>query len=190
MLAGHASEMALVFTRTKHGADRLARKVENAGFEVAAIHGNRSQGQRERAIKAFREGRIKVLVATDVAARGIDIPGVRHVYNYDMPNVPENFVHRIGRTARAGRDGRAVAFCAPDEMSYLKAIQKVMKLTIPVEGGSPWEGSEEAPKPRRQQRGRGKPPQGNRSRGPKPGGKSGPKPGPKSRRPRRSRRAA
>ena len=190
MLSGHASEMALVFTRTKHGADRLARKVEGAGFEVAAIHGNRSQGQRERAIKAFREGRIKVLVATDVAARGIDIPGVRHVYNYDMPNVPENFVHRIGRTARAGRDGRAVAFCAPDEMSQLKAIQKVMKLTIPVVGGSPWDETEDAPKPRRRPRGRGKPQHSNRSRGAKPGGKSGPKPGPKPRRPRRSRRAA
>ncbi|TDL86275.1 DEAD/DEAH box helicase, partial [Meridianimarinicoccus aquatilis] len=122
LMGKHKQERALVFVRTKHGADRLARQLERNGFDVAAIHGNRSQGQRERAIVSFREGRIKVLVATDVAARGIDIPDVRHVYNYDLPNVPDNYVHRIGRTARAGADGAAVAFCAPDEMGELRDI--------------------------------------------------------------------
>ncbi|PWR01699.1 DEAD/DEAH box helicase [Meridianimarinicoccus roseus] len=138
LMGKHMQDRALVFVRTKHGADRLARQLERSGFDVAAIHGNRSQGQRERAIVAFREGRIKVLVATDVAARGIDIPDVRHVYNYDLPNVPDNYVHRIGRTARAGADGAAIAFCAPDEMGELRDIQKTMKADIPVAGGTPW----------------------------------------------------
>lgn len=139
LLGKHREEMALVFSRTKHGADRLSRSLERAGFDAVAIHGNRSQGQRERAINAFRSGQIKVLVATDVAARGIDIPGVRHVYNYDLPNVAENYIHRIGRTARAGADGAAIAFCAPDEMGELRDIQKTMKITIPVAGGTPWQ---------------------------------------------------
>ena len=107
-----------------------------------AIHGNKSQGQRERTLQAFRNGELKVLVATDVAARGIDIPDVRHVYNYDLPNVPENYVHRIGRTARAGKAGRAVAFCAPAEFGELKAIEKVMKADIPVIGGNAPSGAE------------------------------------------------
>ena len=101
---------------------------------MAAIHGNKSQGQRERALDAFRKGQTRVLVATDVAARGLDIPEVAHVYNYDLPNVPENYVHRIGRTARAGRDGRAVALCAPAEVGELRAIEKAMKAAIPVIG--------------------------------------------------------
>ncbi|SDI70967.1 DEAD/DEAH box helicase [Aliiruegeria lutimaris] len=141
-LDAHRAEMALVFTRTKHGANRLAGALEKAGYAVGAIHGNKSQGQRDRAIKAFKSGELKVLVATDVAARGLDIPGVRHVYNYDLPNVPDNYVHRIGRTARAGRDGRAVTYCAPAEMSELKAIQKTMGREIPVEGGTRWSGSQ------------------------------------------------
>jgi len=138
-LSKHKGELALVFGRTKHGSDKLARKLEQAGFSVAAIHGNKSQGQRERALKAFRDGQVKVLVATDVAARGLDIPDVKHVYNYELPNVPDNYVHRIGRTARAGRDGAAIAFCAPDEMDELKDIQKVLGTTIPVASGRPWE---------------------------------------------------
>jgi ATP-dependent RNA helicase RhlE len=138
-LSKHKGELALVFGRTKHGSDKLARKLEQAGFSVAAIHGNKSQGQRERALKAFRDGQVKVLVATDVAARGLDIPDVKHVYNYELPNVPDNYVHRIGRTARAGRDGAAIAFCAPDEMGELKDIQKVLGTTIPVASGRPWE---------------------------------------------------
>jgi len=139
LLGKHKGELALVFGRTKHGSDKLARKLEQAGFSVAAIHGNKSQGQRERALKAFRDGQVKVLVATDVAARGLDIPDVKHVYNYELPNVPDNYVHRIGRTARAGKDGAAIAFCAPDEMGELKDIQKVLGTTIPVASGRPWE---------------------------------------------------
>jgi len=139
LMGAHKDERALVFGRTKHGSDKLARKLDSAGFKVAAIHGNKSQGQRERALKAFRDGEVKVLVATDVAARGLDIPDVKHVYNFDLPNVPENYVHRIGRTARAGKDGAAIAFCAPDEMGELKDIQKVMGLTMPVASGRAWE---------------------------------------------------
>ncbi|MGI3211442.1 DEAD/DEAH box helicase [Roseovarius tibetensis] len=138
-LGAHKGELALVFGRTKHGSDKLARKLEGAGFAVAAIHGNKSQGQRERALQAFRDGRVKVLVATDVAARGLDIPDVKHVYNFELPNVADNYVHRIGRTARAGRDGAAIAFCAPEEMGELKDIQKVLGMTIPVASGRPWE---------------------------------------------------
>ena len=137
-LDAHRNELALVFTRTKHGAERLLKELLHAGFAADSIHGNKSQGQRQRAINAFKSGERRVLVATDVAARGLDIPNVRHVYNFDLPNVPDNYIHRIGRTARAGRDGRAVAYCAPDEMSELKAIQKTMGRDIPVESGEPW----------------------------------------------------
>jgi ATP-dependent RNA helicase RhlE len=118
------TERVLIFTRTKHGADRVVKKLSRAGIAANAIHGNKSQGQRQRALDEFRSGRTGVLVATDVAARGIDIPGVSHVINYELPNVPEQYVHRIGRTARAGRDGVAIAFCAEDERAYLKDIQR------------------------------------------------------------------
>ncbi|MDO1582223.1 DEAD/DEAH box helicase [Rhizobium oryzicola] len=126
---------AIVFLRTKHGAEKLSKHLEHLGFEVASIHGNKSQGQRERALKAFRDGDIRVLVATDVAARGIDIPGVTHVFNYDLPEVPDAYVHRIGRTARAGRDGVAIAFCAPDETRLLRDIEKLMNIDITVASG-------------------------------------------------------
>ncbi|WP_235891507.1 DEAD/DEAH box helicase [Thalassobius litoralis] len=139
LLDTHRDELAVVFGRTKHGMERLSRMLEKAGYAAVAVHGNKSQGQRERAISAFKSGEAKILVATDVAARGLDIPDVKHVYNYELPNVPENYVHRIGRTARAGKDGKAVALCAPDEMDLLKDIQKAMKLTIPVASGRPWE---------------------------------------------------
>ncbi|MEM9140273.1 MAG: DEAD/DEAH box helicase, partial [Pseudomonadota bacterium] len=119
LLGEHRHERALVFARTKHGAERLMKNLAKAGFEAASIHGNKSQGQRDRAIDGFRKGHIKVLVATDVAARGIDVKDVKHVYNFDLPNVPENYVHRIGRTARAGADGKAIAFCAEAEMGEL-----------------------------------------------------------------------
>ena len=142
LLDAHREELALVFTRTKHGAERLMKALDRAGYAAGSVHGNKSQGQRERALKAFRSGELKVLVATDVAARGLDIPDVRHVYNYDLPNVPDNYVHRIGRTARAGKDGAAVAFCAPQEVSELRAIQKTIKREIPVASGRPWEGAE------------------------------------------------
>ncbi|MFC7703133.1 DEAD/DEAH box helicase [Plastorhodobacter daqingensis] len=134
-LSEHADELALVFSRTKHGAEKLMKLLDHWGFAAGSIHGNKSQGQRERTLQAFRNGDIKVLVATDVAARGIDIPGVRHVYNFDLPNVPENYVHRIGRTARAGAEGRAVAFCSPAEVGELRAIEKLMKIALPVVGG-------------------------------------------------------
>lgn len=152
----HRDELALVFARTKHGAERLKKAIEKAGFAVDSIHGNKSQGQRARALEAFREGTTRVLVATDVAARGIDIPDVRHVYNYDLPNVADNYVHRIGRTARAGRDGRAIAFCGPMEMSELRAIEKTMGRKIAVHGGERWEhkqgGSTNKPKPNNRRR--------------------------------------
>lgn len=170
LLDEHRDEAAIVFVRTKHGADRLMRSLLKAGYAADAVHGNKSQGQRERAIKAFRAEETRVLVATDVAARGLDIPIVRHVYNFDLPNVPDNYVHRIGRTARAGMDGAAVAFCAPDEVDELKAIQKTMKFTIPVASGRPWEGAEIQPKKsgggRRRGGGGGRP----GSRGPGGGG--------------------
>jgi ATP-dependent RNA helicase RhlE len=117
-------ERILIFTRTKHGADRVVKKLAHAGIESNAIHGNKSQPQRQRALDEFRKARVPILIATDVAARGIDIPGVSHVINYELPNVPEQYVHRIGRTARAGRDGIAIAFCAEDERAYLKDIRK------------------------------------------------------------------
>jgi len=113
VLSSDSVDRALVFTRTKHGADRVVRQLGLAGMRAEAIHGNKSQPQRERALAAFRAGAIRILVATDIAARGLDIPGVSHVINYELPNVPEQYVHRIGRTARAGREGQAIAFCRP-----------------------------------------------------------------------------
>ncbi len=121
----------LIFTRTKHGADKVAAYLEAGGVEAAAIHGNKSQGQRERALAAFKDGRVRALVATDIAARGIDVDGVTHVVNFDLPYVPEAYVHRIGRTARAGASGVAVAFVADDERNLLKAIEKVTRQRIP-----------------------------------------------------------
>lgn len=159
LLDQHRDDLALVFGRTKHGMEKLSKYLGTKGFAVAAIHGNKSQGQRDRAIKDFREGRTRVLVATDVAARGLDIPGVRYVYNYELPNVAENYVHRIGRTARAGADGMAVALCAPDEMGELRDIEKAMKATIPVASGRAWEpvpGQKPAPKGRGGGRGPGR----------------------------------
>ena len=138
LMGGHRAESALVFARTKHGAERLLAHLQGAGFSATSIHGNKSQGQRDRAIAAFKSGSVRVLVATDVAARGIDIPDVRHVYNFDLPNVPENYIHRIGRTARAGRDGRAIAFCAVDEVAKLRAIEDLLGRGVAVAGGHPW----------------------------------------------------
>lgn len=135
MLKENPDGLSLVFCRTKHGAERLMRKMSQSGLEAASIHGNKSQNQRERAIKALREGSIRILVATDVAARGIDIPGVSHVYNFELPEVPEAYVHRIGRTARAGADGDAIALCAPAEIGLLRQIEKLTGLSIPVASG-------------------------------------------------------
>jgi ATP-dependent RNA helicase RhlE len=121
----------IVFTRTKRGADRVARSLEQVGVEAASIHGDKSQGQRERALAEFKAGKVRALVATDIAARGIDIDAVSHVVQFELPNVPEAYVHRIGRTARAGADGSAVAFCADDERNLLKDIEKVTRQRIP-----------------------------------------------------------
>ncbi len=126
-------ERALVFSRTKHGADKIVRLLEAAGIPANAIHGNKSQPQRERALAAFRSGEVKVLVATDIAARGIDIPGVSHVVNYDLPDVPEQYVHRIGRTARAGATGIAIAFCSPDERGNLRDIERLTRQKLAVD---------------------------------------------------------
>ena len=128
--AAKEMDRVLVFTRTKHGADRVVRKLGQAGIRANAIHGNKSQPQRERALGEFRDGKVRVLIATDIAARGIDISGVSHVINFELPNVAEQYVHRIGRTARAGKEGVAIAFCAPDERPYLKDIQKLTKVTL------------------------------------------------------------
>jgi ATP-dependent RNA helicase RhlE len=123
-------DRVLVFTRTKHGADRVVKKLAQEGVEANAIHGNKSQPQRERALSLFRSGKVPVLVATDIAARGIDIPGVSHVINYELPNVSEQYVHRIGRTARAGADGIALTLCSDDERAYLRDIQKLTGVTL------------------------------------------------------------
>jgi ATP-dependent RNA helicase RhlE len=124
-------QRALVFTRTKRGADRVARYLDAAGLAADSIHGDKSQGQRERALAAFKAGQVRALVATDIAARGIDVEAVSHVVNFDLPNVPESYVHRIGRTARAGADGVAISLVADDERGLLKDIQKVTRQTIP-----------------------------------------------------------
>jgi ATP-dependent RNA helicase RhlE len=152
LLDGHRDDRALVFSRTKHGAERLMKHLDRAGFAATSIHGNKSQGQRDRAIASFKAGSVRVLVATDVAARGIDIPGVGHVYNYDLPNVPENYVHRIGRTARAGHSGRAIAFCAADEVTELKAIEKVLGTRVEIAGGRPWDAMNSASKSQKKRR--------------------------------------
>ncbi|SHH30834.1 ATP-dependent RNA helicase RhlE [Cognatiyoonia sediminum] len=190
LLDSHRDDLALVFGRTKHGCEKMARVISSKGFAVDSIHGNKSQGQRDRAIQAFKDGKVKILVATDVAARGIDIPGVMWVYNFDLPNVAENYVHRIGRTARAGAGGTAVALCAPDEMIELQDIERAMKEEIPTASGRRWEvqpGQKKRPNGRTG-KGRGRP-NGGKPSGNKPqarGSKSGkPNEGGKPRRPRR-----
>lgn len=137
VLGEHANVPTLVFARTKRGAEKLKNGLVADGFAAASVHGNKSQGQRDRAIREFRSGDIQILVATDVAARGIDIPTVGLVVNYELPNVPENYVHRIGRTARAGRSGVAVTLCASDEGKQLRDIEKLIKAKIDVEGNVP-----------------------------------------------------
>ncbi|MCA9293685.1 MAG: DEAD/DEAH box helicase [Phycisphaerales bacterium] len=122
----------VVFTRTKHGAERLAKRLLNAGIATDTIHGNKSQSQRERSLHAFRSGRSRVLVATDVAARGLDVDGITHVFNFNLPNEPDAYVHRIGRTGRAGAAGKAISFCDRSERSFLRAIEHRTGITIPT----------------------------------------------------------
>ncbi|NOC44309.1 DEAD/DEAH box helicase [Ruegeria sp. HKCCD7559] len=183
ILSKDVDALTLVFTRTKHGAERLMKGLVADGYNAASIHGNKSQGQRDRAIKAFRAGEINILVATDVAARGIDIPGVAYVINFDLPEVPDNYVHRIGRTARAGREGEAIAFCSPEEVDLLRQIQKLMKIEIPVASGAMPE-AVQPEKPARRPN--------NRRRGfkPKPANGEGKPAANKRRRPRSKRPAA
>jgi ATP-dependent RNA helicase RhlE len=135
LLADETMKRVIVFTRTKHGANKVAENLEKAGFRAEAIHGNKSQNARQRALEEFRQGRSRVLVATDIAARGIDIDDVTHVVNFELPDVAESYVHRIGRTARAGSAGIAIAFCDPSERPSLRAIEKLVKLDLTVMAG-------------------------------------------------------
>jgi len=132
VLKGENVDRVLVFTRTKHGADKVVRALNKGGIAAEAIHGNKSQNQRERVLAAFRSGKLRTLIATDIAARGIDVDGVSHVVNYDLPNIPESYVHRIGRTARAGAEGVAISFCDHEERSYLRDIERLIRITIPA----------------------------------------------------------
>jgi ATP-dependent RNA helicase RhlE len=132
VLRAEGVERTLVFTRTKHGANRVAEQLSRAGIRASAIHGNKSQSARERALDDFRRGRIPVLVATDIAARGIDIDGISHVVNFDLPNIPESYVHRIGRTGRAGATGTAVSFCDGEERAFLRDIERLIRQKVPV----------------------------------------------------------
>ena len=156
ILSSDLDATTLVFARTKHGAEKLSKSLIADGYNAASIHGNKTQGQRDRAIKAFRDGRVTVLVATDVASRGIDVKGVTYVINYDLPEVPDSYVHRIGRTARAGREGEAIAFCSPEEAGLLRQIQRLMRFDIPVASGTfPTGGREGRPVRRPNQHKRG-----------------------------------
>ena len=132
MLRDAALARVLVFTRTKHTANRVAEQLTRAGFSAEAIHGNKSQGARQRALEGFRAGHVRVLVATDIAARGIDVDGITHVVNYELPNVPDTYVHRIGRTARAGAAGAAISLCDGEERAYLKDIERTIGRKVPV----------------------------------------------------------
>jgi ATP-dependent RNA helicase RhlE len=132
LLRSEKTDRTLVFTRTKHGADKVVKSLEKAGIAADAIHGNKSQNQRDRVLAAFRRGDVRTLVATDIAARGIDVDGVSHVVNFDLPDVPETYVHRIGRTARAGATGIAISLCDSDEVGLVRQIERLIRLTLPM----------------------------------------------------------
>ena len=142
-------DSAIVFTRTKHGANRLVKQLAQDGIVGAAIHGNKSQTARTRALQAFKDGQIRILVATDIASRGIDVDGVSHVFNYDLPNEPESYVHRIGRTARAGKGGVAIGFCNESEGDYLRDIERLIGVEIPVDEDHTWHNGSFKPPPGR-----------------------------------------
>ncbi len=141
LLATPGFDRVIVFTRTKHGADKVVRNLARGGVIAEALHGNKSQGARQRALSNFREGRARVLVATDIASRGIDVDDVTHVINYELPNIPESYVHRIGRTARAGAEGIAISFCDASERPHLRSIERLIKRPIDVVGEIPREGA-------------------------------------------------
>ena len=132
MLADEAMRQVIVFARTKHGADRVTRDLERDGFEAAVIHGNKSQNARQKALNGFRDGSVRILVATDIAARGIDVPGISHVVNFDLPDEAESYVHRIGRTGRNGADGIAITLCDPAENAKLRQVEKIIRMKLPV----------------------------------------------------------
>ncbi|MDR3538027.1 MAG: DEAD/DEAH box helicase [Acetobacteraceae bacterium] len=169
MLGDPDFSRVIVFTRTKRGANRVAEDLEAAGHRVNALHGNKSQAQREKALDQFKSGRARVLVATDIAARGIDVNGISHVINYDLPAEPESYVHRIGRTARAGAAGIAISFCDNTEVSTLRAIERQIGNAIPVAGGSPPPAGSQGRQPQRPsspgQAARRRRPQGNNAAG-------------------------
>ncbi|MDA0220649.1 MAG: DEAD/DEAH box helicase [Proteobacteria bacterium] len=181
LLKGDTIQRAIIFTRTKHGANRIAEQLVKAGETSDAIHGNKSQNARQKALTDFRNGKVRTLVATDIAARGIDIDGISHIINYDLPNEPESYVHRIGRTARAGADGTAFSFCAADEVAFLHDIEKITRQKIEIDGEHPFHAeavaashaSGKAPRVNRQNQGQRQ----NQNRG---GGRPG---GPKQARP-------
>jgi ATP-dependent RNA helicase RhlE len=178
-------DRVIVFTRTKHGADKLQRDLVKAGIDAAAIHGNKSQNQRERALAAFKAPRPPVLIATDIAARGIDVDDVSHVVNFELPHEPETYVHRIGRTGRAGRTGEAVSFCDPEERLRLQAIERLLRQPItprnaPAAGGD----LEPASRP---DHGPARGPDGGRQRGRSGRGRRGRSEGGRERRPRAER---
>ena len=165
-------ERALVFTRTKHGADKVVRTLAKAGLAAAAIHGNKSQNQRERVLAAFRHGAVRILIATDIAARGIDVEGISHVINYDLPNIPESYVHRIGRTARAGADGIAISFCDSEEQTFLRDIERLIRMPIPATDRRGRVSANAAGTPREREHGpRADQPAHRRKAGPPPGRK-------------------
>jgi ATP-dependent RNA helicase RhlE len=145
VLADSDIETALVFTRTKHGADRVAKDLNQAGITAEAIHGNKSQNARQRALTNFKSRSTRVLVATDIAARGIDVEELTHVINFELPNVPETYVHRIGRTGRAGASGIALSFCDSEEKAFLRDIHKLIAKNIPVVEDHPFHFSSIAP---------------------------------------------
>ncbi|MBL8669380.1 MAG: DEAD/DEAH box helicase, partial [Alphaproteobacteria bacterium] len=136
---------AIVFTRTKHGADRVAEQLEKGGVNAAAIHGNKSQGQRQKALDSFRRGTLRILVATDIASRGIDVDGIGLIINFDLPHEPESYVHRIGRTARAGADGMAISFCDADEVADLRQIERTIRRAVPMDTSHPYHVQHAAP---------------------------------------------
>jgi ATP-dependent RNA helicase RhlE len=161
LLNDKSIERVLIFTRTKHGADRVARHLYQIGIRADAIHGNKAQNARQRALKDFRSGRIRALVATDIAARGIDVEGVTHVINFELPNDPESYVHRIGRTARAGAAGIAISFCEHGERAFLRDIEKIIRQKVPVIEDHPYHAAEIAHAPSPAKRG----PQGKKRQG-------------------------
>ncbi len=163
VLKGENIERVLVFTRTKHGADKVVRGLQKAGHTAEAIHGNKSQNQRERVLAAFRDGKLRTLIATDIAARGIDVDGISHVVNYDLPNIPESYVHRIGRTARAGAEGIAISFCDHEERAYLRDIERLIRMTIPATDRRT--GERPNPAPQHAENRNGRPHRGHRQRG-------------------------